>query len=106
MAMLAQFGCNVDLADDGLRCLQAIEKQKYDAIFMDLQMPHLDGFDTTRRIRKQESEQQHMPIIAMTANALRSDSEACFAAGMDAFIAKPVTIQEVTATFNSLFTDK
>ena len=91
-----KLGCRVDLAEDGEAALRCVEQGRYDMIFMDMQMPRLDGIGATRRIRAREAERGgHVPIIAMTANAMRGDRERCLAAGMDDYIAKPVNITEL-----------
>ena len=71
-------------------------QSEFDLIFMDVQMPELDGFEATIRIRAEETATgKHIPIIAMTANAMTGDSELCLAAGMDAYLSKPITRQSV-----------
>jgi two-component system sensor histidine kinase/response regulator len=91
-----KLGCRVDLAEDGEVALLCVEQGRYDMIFMDMQMPRLDGLAATRRIRAREAEWGgRVPIIAMTANAMRGDRERCLAAGMDDYIAKPVNITEL-----------
>jgi PAS domain S-box-containing protein len=86
-------GCQVRTAGDGQQALDALRDRAVDAILMDCQMPVMDGFEATRRIRAGEAGAQHrgLLIVAMTANALKGDREACLAAGMDDYIAKPVT---------------
>lgn len=80
-------------ATDGHRALEMEESESYDLVLMDCQMPGLDGYDTAREIRRRESAEQRprVPIIAMTANAMLGDREACIAAGMDDYIAKPIS---------------
>ena len=87
--MLEDCGMNVDIAEDGLQALEMVQKQPYDVLLMDMQMPHLDGPDATRRIR-QLPHGATVPIVAMTANAFAEDREQCLAAGMNDFITKPV----------------
>jgi CheY-like chemotaxis protein/CHASE3 domain sensor protein/HPt (histidine-containing phosphotransfer) domain-containing protein len=88
--MLARMGYRADLASNGLEVLQALERQAYDVVFMDLQMPELDGLESTRRIREQWPGAARPRIIAMTANTTQEDREACIAAGMDDYINKPL----------------
>lgn len=88
-ALLEQLGAQVILASNGYEALDLISKTKVDLIFMDCQMPVMDGFEATLRIRKNQSK---IPIIAMTANASSEDSRACQDVGMNAFITKPITI--------------
>jgi len=94
---LARFGYHADVAANGLEALAAVETIRYDVAFMDVQMPGMDGLETTRRIRQREATTQTAPlrIIAMTASALRGDREACLAAGMDDYIRKPIRVTEV-----------
>ena len=79
----------VDIASNGIEAIEAIRKETYAAVLMDCQMPELDGFETTRRIRDIEG-LRTMPIIAITANALSGDQEKCLAAGMDDYLTKPI----------------
>ena len=69
----------------------ALERQRYDVVLMDVQMPELDGLDTSRRIHERWADGERPRIIAMTANALQEDRDACFAAGMDDYVAKPIS---------------
>lgn len=93
--VLSKFGFVCDVVSNGDEAVNAYKSLKYDLILMDCQMPILDGYQATAEIRKFESlmgcaEQKHVPIIAITANALNGDSEACLAAGMDDYISKPI----------------
>ncbi|HEX4911651.1 MAG TPA: ATP-binding protein [Permianibacter sp.] len=90
--MLQRFGLSVDTATDGQLALQLHANQAYDLILMDCQMPTMDGFETTRRIRQQEQTSgRHTPVVALTANAMEGDRERCLAAGMDDYLAKPIS---------------
>ena len=95
--MLEKLGCRVDLAGTGMEALAAICRHPYPLVFMDCQMPELDGFETTRLIRSQEQPGTRLPIIAMTANAMAGDREACLKAGMDDFISKPIIAADLQA---------
>jgi len=88
---LEKMGCKVDLANNGVEAIAATEKKKYELIFMDCQMPVMDGYKATENIRKIEKENgtERVPIIALTAHAMKGDRERCFAVGMDDYIAKP-----------------
>ena len=91
--MLTSMGLISDAADEGERCLEMHFEKPYDIILMDVQMPVLDGLDTTRRIRDRERENPDLPrvhIIALTANALAGDRDRCLAAGMDDYLSKPI----------------
>ncbi len=79
----------VEVAENGNEALELFKTNEYDAILMDIQMPELDGYDATRAIRKLENG-KHIPIIALTANALSGDREKCLEAGMDDYISKPI----------------
>jgi signal transduction histidine kinase/ActR/RegA family two-component response regulator len=95
--LLANYGCTVSIAENGLIALAAVEQDDFDLILMDMQMPELDGVEATRRLRIRETERNlpRMPIIAMTANAMQDDREQCLESGMDDFIAKPFRADEV-----------
>ena len=95
--MLRKFGLEIDLAGHGEEALQALEKDSYDLVFMDCQMPVMDGYEATRQIRNDQSKvQDHsIPVIAMTANAMASDRQMSLAAGMDDHICKPVNAQDL-----------
>jgi signal transduction histidine kinase/ActR/RegA family two-component response regulator len=94
--MLQRLGLQSDIASNGSEALGALERAHYDLVFMDLQMPVMDGFEASTELRRRErGTGEHVPIIAMTANALPEDREACFAAGMDDHVAKPVTLAEL-----------
>ncbi|MBX3343608.1 MAG: PAS domain S-box protein [Nitrospira sp.] len=93
--MLEKLGCRVDLAGNGMEALAAICRHQYPLVFMDCQMPDLDGLETTRLLRSQEKPGEHLPVIAMTANAMEGDRESCLKAGMDDFISKPIITSDL-----------
>jgi CheY-like chemotaxis protein/HPt (histidine-containing phosphotransfer) domain-containing protein len=105
LAMLAKLGVEVEVASNGVEAVSAVERAEFAAVLMDCQMPVLDGYEATRRIRAGERErateggtgcrQQRVPIIALTANALRGDREVCLAAGMDDYLSKPFTFAQL-----------
>jgi PAS domain S-box-containing protein len=87
----------VDVAADGLEAIDAMRRHPYQIILMDMQMPELDGLEATRRIRRELSPDKQPRIIAMTANAMQGDREACLAAGMDDYVSKPVQVADLQA---------
>ena len=98
--ILSRMGCHVDLAINGKEAVSMARKQTYDIIFMDCQMPEMDGYEATRRIRDFESdnkvpEKERVPIIAITANAMRGDREKCLEEGMNDYIAKPIDAGQI-----------
>lgn len=93
--MLEKLGYRVDVAGNGNEGLAALSRHAYTLVFMDCQMPELDGFETTRMIRAHEQPGTHLPIIAMTANAMEGDREHCLSSGMDDFVSKPVKSQDL-----------
>ncbi|HEY64054.1 MAG TPA: response regulator [Caldilineae bacterium] len=100
LRILERMGYRADVAANGLEVLQALQRQPYDVVLMDVQMPEMDGLETTRRIRELWPEEQRPRIIAMTAHALREDKERCLAAGMDDYISKPVRVEELAAALS------
>jgi signal transduction histidine kinase/DNA-binding response OmpR family regulator len=94
LRILEQMGYRADVASNGIEAIESIQRQVYDVILMDVQMPEMDGLDATREIRQlEDATQPH--IIAMTANAMEGDREACLAAGMDDYISKPIRVDEL-----------
>ncbi len=95
--MLRSLGVEADVAGGGAEALTKIKAERYDAVLMDCQMPELDGYETTRRLRDWEFEQArpHTPVVALTANALSGDAEKCLAAGMDHYLSKPFTMEQL-----------
>jgi CheY-like chemotaxis protein len=97
---LRRLGYTADVVANGLEVLASLERIPYDVVLMDCQMPELDGYATTRKIRQREAEKHlsRVHVVAMTANAMGGDREKCLDAGMDDFITKPVRIEELGAT--------
>lgn len=95
--ILGKAGYGVEVAGNGLEAVQKVSESSYDVILMDCQMPEMDGFEATRRIRAMESEGVHTPILAMTANVMQGYRERCFEAGMDDYISKPIQPKKMLA---------
>jgi CheY-like chemotaxis protein/HPt (histidine-containing phosphotransfer) domain-containing protein len=92
---LGRLGYRADVAGNGLEVLEALARQDYDVILMDVQMPELDGLETTRRICQDWAPTERPRIIAMTANAMQGDRELCLTAGMDDYISKPIRTEDL-----------
>lgn len=106
--ILRGYGCTITTAENGLEALEEVKKQPFDLIFMDCQMPKMDGFEATAEIRALERQQviKKIPIIAFTANAMRSDEEDCINAGMDDFITKPISPQNLEKVLSKWLSHK
>jgi len=105
LRLLARMGYRADVAGNGLETLEALQRQPYDVVLMDVQMPEMDGLEATRRIRARHSEsgEESQPrIIAMTASAMQEDKDACYAAGMDDYVSKPVRVHELVRALKSV----
>lgn len=101
--LLEKRGYIVSVARDGREALAALENREFDLVLMDIQMPEMDGLEATMAIREKEQRSgKHLPIIAMTAHALKGDEARCLAAGMDAYISKPIRTYELFATIQSV----
>jgi CheY-like chemotaxis protein len=93
LGFLKLLGYQAEVAGTGLAALEALTRQSYDLVLMDCQMPELDGYATTTRLRALEGPARHTPVIAMTAHALPGDRERCLAAGMDDYLSKPLRLE-------------
>lgn len=95
--ILQNLGCSFEIAENGQEAIDTLEKQEFDLIFMDCQMPVLDGVEATRIIRGSHKRYSSIPIVALTASAVEGDEQTCRSAGMDAYLAKPVRMQQISA---------
>jgi two-component system, sensor histidine kinase and response regulator len=95
VTLLSRAGFSADAVENGKMAIDALKKTAYDLVFMDVQMPEMDGFEATKIIREMEEEGKHTPIIAMTAHAMKGDRERCLKAGMDDYVSKPIEPQEM-----------
>ncbi len=100
-AQLAALGISADIVADGPAALEALSRQRYEVVLMDCQLPGLDGYETTRRLRGVEKDRR-TPVIAVTAHALRGEREKCLAAGMDDYLAKPFHLEDLRAALGRL----
>ena len=96
-AMLDKLGCHIVVAETGIEALDAVNDQHFDLIYMDCQMPKMNGYDASRIIRQMEGEKSHIPIVAMTANIDSQDRVHCFDAGMNDFLSKPFKVEDLAA---------
>jgi signal transduction histidine kinase/DNA-binding response OmpR family regulator len=105
--LLEKRGYSVILADEGRAAVEAFEENQFDLVLMDIQMPGMDGFEATAAIRaKEKLTGGHIPIVAMTAHALKGDEERCIAAGMDGYVSKPIRTTELFSTIERLLANK
>ena len=100
LRLLAQMGYRADVAGNGLEAIQAVERQMYEVILMDVQMPEMDGLEASRRICARWPRGERPHIIAMTANAMQGDRELCLEAGMDDYVSKPIRVEELVSALN------
>jgi signal transduction histidine kinase/ligand-binding sensor domain-containing protein/CheY-like chemotaxis protein len=101
--LLRNLGCDVDVAGSGEETLRRFAERPYEAIFMDCQMPDLDGYETTARIRAAGERGQRVPIIATTASVMEGDRERCLAAGMTDYVSKPLTVRDLERVLDGIF---
>jgi CheY-like chemotaxis protein len=95
LRFLQQMGYRADVASNGLEAVESVERQVYDVVLMDVQMPELDGLEASRRICARWSPGKRPRIVAMTANAMQGDREMCLAAGMDDYLTKPIRVERL-----------
>ncbi|MGR4871482.1 response regulator [Variovorax sp. LARHSF232] len=102
MRLLQQMGYRADLAANGLEAVQAVQRQTYDVVLMDVQMPELDGLDATRQICSLLGDEHRPRIVAMTAHAMQGDQEMCLAAGMDDYLVKPIRVERLVEALGNI----
>ena len=100
LRILQQMGYRADLASNGIEAVESVERQPYDVVLMDVQMPEMDGLEASRRITTKWSPAERPRIVAMTANAMQGDRELCIAAGMDDYITKPIRVDQLVEALN------
>ncbi|TCK03663.1 MHYT domain-containing protein [Marinobacterium mangrovicola] len=101
VGLLKKLGCQVDVANNGQEGVEALEQKHYDLVFMDMQMPVMSGVEATRAIRAARDKAYcQIPIVAMTANAMEEDRQACMDAGMNDFLTKPLSVQRISEALN------
>jgi PAS domain S-box-containing protein len=103
--ILEKLGYRVDVAGDGQAAYEAWQSGRYHVILMDCQMPVMDGYETTRKIRQHEADDKHVPIIALTAHAMKGADNECRAAGMDDYLSKPIDREQLQKTLNRWLID-
>ena len=109
MELLGESGLETEHVTDGVKCVETLKAKPedyYDLILMDIQMPHKDGYEATKVIRALNDPRSSIPIIAMTANAFEEDHKAALAAGMDAYVAKPIEIDTLFSTITQVLENK
>ena len=100
MRLLQQMGYRADLASNGIEAIECVQRQTYDIVLMDVQMPEMDGLEAAKEITKRWSAAERPRIVAMTANAMQGDREMCLAAGMDDYLTKPIRIERLVEALN------
>jgi GAF domain-containing protein/DNA-binding response OmpR family regulator len=102
LRLLQQMGYRADLASNGIEAVESVQRQTYDVILMDVQMPEMDGLEASRQINARWQPQERPRIIAMTANAMQGDRDMCLAAGMDDYVTKPIRVEQLIEALNQV----
>jgi CheY-like chemotaxis protein len=102
LRFLQQMGYRADVASNGIEAVESVERQVYDVVLMDVQMPEMDGLEAARRICARWSADERPRIVAMTANAMQGDREMCLAAGMDDYLTKPIRVDRLVAALGEV----
>ena len=106
IGILTKLGHQVTVANTGVEALQQIEDATFDLVLMDVQMPEMDGLEATRELRRRESlSEARLPVVALTAHAMKGDRERCVEAGMDDYLTKPIRMQDMAAKLSEIFYD-
>jgi CheY-like chemotaxis protein len=106
LRFIERWGHEIVIVPNGKEALEAVKERNFDLVLMDVQMPEMGGFEATRAIRTREKHTGgHVPIVAMTAHAMKGDKERCLEAGMDAYVAKPVQVEELAQVIGQVVTD-
>ena len=100
LRLLQQMGYRADLASNGIEAVESVQRQTYDVVLMDVQMPEMDGLEASRQINARWQQQERPRIIAMTANAMQGDRDMCLAAGMDDYVTKPIRVEQLVEALN------
>ena len=95
LRILQQMGYRADLASNGIEAIESVERQTYDVVLMDVQMPEMDGFEASREINRRWPGRGRPRIVAMTANAMQGDRDQCLAAGMNDYLTKPIRVERL-----------
>ncbi len=102
LRLLQQMGYRADLASNGIEAVESVQRQTYDVVLMDVQMPDMDGLEASRKINARWRPQERPRIIAMTANAMQGDRDMCLAAGMDDYLTKPIRVERLVEALNQV----
>ena len=102
LRLLQQMGYRADLASNGIEAVESVQRQTYDVVLMDVQMPDMDGLEASRKINAHWQPQDRPRIIAMTANAMQGDRDMCLAAGMDDYLTKPIRVERLVEALNQV----
>jgi CheY-like chemotaxis protein len=106
VSLLTKWGHRITVANNGNEAFEAFTRETFDLILMDVQMPELNGFEATKLIRdREQTTGTHIPILAMTAHAMKGDKEKCLEAGMDGYVAKPIQVEELFNAIECLFVE-
>jgi CheY-like chemotaxis protein len=107
LGILGKLGHETTIANNGCEALEKIQRQQFDLVLMDVQMPEMDGLAATRELRRRESGgDKRLPVIAMTAHAMKGDRDRCIAAGMDDYLSKPIRLKDLSEKLAALFGDR